>query len=235
MRLIAITDQGERLHIKEYIKEEHKGKIFCYEGHELVAKKGEKKTHHYSHKNDACECDRRMGEFHIWWQKRVKDNYLEKRYNVDGKLHIADIVNKNGTVIEIQKSKIPPKIIREREEFYGDMIWVFDCTCIDIHIIKQKKDVMLFEWVKGTRYLLEAKKPSFLDFGKRGVVELIKQKGRKMIGVIWTLEEFDNQFFNDILKIDHDKRDNRFSYNLKLRYESSNELYKIVKRLEKKM
>ena len=136
----------QRLHIDEYSKKEHRGKIKCSYGHDLIAKKGEKKVHHFAHRKKATndDCSRLTGLWHLGWQYRLEDKYLEIRIKKEGKLHIADALC-NNRVIEFQKSVIGKDVIKQREKFYGKkLVWIFCCEMVDIVVERQEDDLIEF-------------------------------------------------------------------------------------------
>lgn len=54
---------GKRVDIKEYDPELHENKIKCEEGHILVAKRGEVKIHHFSHRaGEGSKCTSSEGK-----------------------------------------------------------------------------------------------------------------------------------------------------------------------------
>jgi len=199
-------DATKRLHIDEYDKVLHKGRVKCPEGHDVVGKKGEKVVWHYAHtKGQECGASREMGPWHRWWQDRVETDCLEIRMKRDGKLHIADMQNGDDTVVEFQKSVVKPEIIREREEFYKEMIWVFCCVDLVTKIVGQCGRFMKLKVTQGSRFFLEARKKSFLDFDRRGVLELLEvgstRKSNTILFVrIWTISEFDALYMRGCLK-----------------------------------
>jgi competence CoiA-like predicted nuclease len=199
-------DATKRLHINDYDKKLHKGRIKCPEGHDVVGKKGEKVVWHYAHtKGVACESSREMGPWHRWWQDRVEPDCLEIRMKRDGKLHIADMVNGDDCIVEFQKSVVKPEIIREREAFYGNMIWIFCCVDFVTKIVSQKGRFMKLKITQGSRYFLEARKKTFLDFDRRGVLELIEVGSTRKTNTtlyvrIWTMGEFDDVYMRGCLK-----------------------------------
>ena len=93
---------------------------------EVIAKCGEIVTHHWAHRSfDDCDTwAEPMTDWHTRWQARFAIEYREV---IVGN-HIADVKLRNGRVIEFQHSGISPAEIRDREDFYGDMVWVFDAT-----------------------------------------------------------------------------------------------------------
>lgn len=209
--------QTKRIHVNEYNKKEHGGRVFCAFGHPLIGKQGTKVRWHFSHTGKYDDdCSRKMGPWHTWWQNRIEDDFLEiiVLKDVNGKRvkHIADAINCDDVVVEFQKSVVPPETIQERESFYNNMIWVF---CLTKHLISPlyiKGSFVRFQLLGGSKYFLEAKEKSFLDFDKRGLIEVLEVKtGRSkskpiIYGKVWTLEEFDHEFMSECLKEDADIR-----------------------------
>ena len=93
-------------------------------GEEVVAKCGEVNVWHWAHKSrDDCDpWSEPESEWHIGWKN------LFPRINQEVVLppHRADIRTDSGLVIELQHSAISPEVIREREQFYGNMVWIVD-------------------------------------------------------------------------------------------------------------
>lgn len=199
-------DATKRLHINDYDKTTHKGRVKCPDGHDVVGKKGEKVVWHYAHtKGVICSASREMGPWHRWWQDRVESDFLEIRMKRAGVLHIADMQNGDDTVIEFQKSVVKPEIIREREEFYGNMIWIFCCNDMVTKVVAQRGRYLKLKMSQGSRYFLEARKKTFLDFDRRGVLELLEVGSSRKTSTIlfvkiWTLSEFDNVYMRGCLK-----------------------------------
>jgi competence CoiA-like predicted nuclease len=146
--LISICDK-KQLHIDEYCKNIHRNKITCCAcDNILIAKKGKINLHHFAHKKNADCVIKRDNDcktpWHILWQNIAKPEYLEKFMGKNGKMHIADIVNEKNITIEIQHSNLSPEEIENREEFYGNMIWILDGTntITDNDMISSKYSVM---------------------------------------------------------------------------------------------
>ena len=99
----------------------------------LIAKLGKIKMHHFAHEN-KIECDSfrttdSMTFWHQYWQSFVNTKYFEYVITKDGKKHIADIYNPDKKlVIEVQHSNITLTKMKEREDFYDNMIWLIDET-----------------------------------------------------------------------------------------------------------
>jgi len=99
----------------------------------LIPKLGKIKVHHFAHEN-KIECDTfrttdSMTFWHQYWQSFVDTKYFEVVIEKNGKKHIADIYNPTkNLIIEIQHSNISQQKIKEREDFYDNMIWLIDET-----------------------------------------------------------------------------------------------------------
>lgn len=99
---------------------------------ELVAKCGEFKIHHWSHKGNR-NCDP-WWEPETEWHRSWKNNFpaeWQESHLIDeqrGERHIADIRTSDGFVIEFQHSFINPNERITREKFYKKMVWIVDGT-----------------------------------------------------------------------------------------------------------
>lgn len=229
-------DKNKRVHISSY-NNEYKGLLVCAEGHPVVGKQGIKVVWHYAHVHstdeDTSSCSRVMGEWHHWWQGRVEPDFLEIIIKRDGKKHIADMINANNVVVEFQKSVIPPETIAEREKFYNNMIWVFYCGDLTHKVVKTYGRYMKIKLLGGSKFFLHAKKRSFLDFERRGVLELIKVKNAgkskpEIYARIWTMTEFDEEFMKDCLLPAASKRIDREPYQFVEKEEDFSAIEKIL-------
>jgi hypothetical protein len=113
--------------------------------------------------------------------------------------HRADLLGNGGIVIELQHSPIGPDEIEQREEFYGDMLWLFDAT--NRFSLVPSGDWAFFS-LGRTQHITHCKKPLFLDFG-REIVE-VESFSKYLAGIsgfgrrrdrMW----FINQFLSDSL------------------------------------
>lgn len=101
-------------------------------GSELIAKCGERKINHWSHKGTRT-CDpwwEPETEWHRSWKNKFPDNWQENSLidKKTGEKHIADIHTNQGLVIEFQHSHINPDERLSREKFYENLTWVVDGT-----------------------------------------------------------------------------------------------------------
>lgn len=95
----------------------------------LISKCGEFNIWHWAHEN-LINCEswnyEPITEWHITWQENFQQNNREVFIRKGNECHLADIVNNDNLVIEIQSSQISSVEIRSREKFYGKMIWVIN-------------------------------------------------------------------------------------------------------------
>lgn len=95
---------------------------------ELIAKCGNKKLHHWSHKK-ISNCDtwwENEGEWHRKWKNYYPIEWQESLFidAVTNEKHIADVITSSQLVIEFQNSPISDIERNSRERFYKNMVWV---------------------------------------------------------------------------------------------------------------
>jgi hypothetical protein len=90
----------------------------------VYARCGKVKVWHWAHRGDRACARNSKGEtfWHLAWKLRVPP---QAREVPRGGLR-ADIVGRHGRVVELQHSRIDPRVVDYREETYGDMAWLFD-------------------------------------------------------------------------------------------------------------
>lgn len=93
---------------------------------------------HWAHE-DLSECDS-WSEGETPWHRDWKACVPPSMQEVVIGPHRADIRLKNGMVVELQHSPISPETIFEREQFYGNMIWLFDGRDISISPPNDQRD-----------------------------------------------------------------------------------------------
>lgn len=99
---------------------------------------------HWKHVN-AEMCDKwweSEGPWHREWKKHFPVEWHEHvmKNEVTGEKHVADIFTKGRTkeiVIEFQNSPIKPEELRSREEFYKEMIWIFNSETYEFSIHRE--------------------------------------------------------------------------------------------------
>lgn len=170
-------------------------------GAPVIAKCGAIKTHHWAHESrDDCDTwSESVGPWHLAWQQLVAEEHIEVTIGA----HRADIVGNHGKVIELQHSSIPPDVIQAREDYYGDMLWVFDATgrfpCVP-------SGDMVFFSLGSTKHIEFCRKPVFLDCGDYIVeVEAFTKTFDKFsgYGLLRDQSWFANQFLSDVIRPDN--------------------------------
>jgi hypothetical protein len=91
--------------------------------------------------------------------------------------HRADIVAADGTVVELQHSYLAPDQIAEREEFYDQMVWLFDATRpVDEERLfirtRPGKPYVTFRWKHPRKSIAMCTKPTLLDLGSGRLLRL---------------------------------------------------------------
>lgn len=200
-------EEGRKVHIDDYDKRTMTGKVFCpHCDSELIAKQGSVKAHHYAHKI-AKECDEwlvekrngmtaPMTQWHREWQSLVKDEYVEVRVTEGDTYHIADIKIED-LVIELQYSYLSPTKIKEREDFYGNMmLWIFRDE--NVEPILKLKDYLLIKIKRSNINYVQ--KPLFID-SSYGLLE-IKHKIdlNYMLASLISYEDFIKQYLISFAK-----------------------------------
>lgn len=119
---------------------------------ELVAKCGEIRVHHWSHKGKR-DCDpwwENESEWHRAWKNEFPVDWQEiVHHDENGEKHIADIKTKTDWVVEFQHSFLNPEERRIRNTFYKKLIWIVDGT-------RRKTDKKQFEKIlKGCPIIIQ--------------------------------------------------------------------------------
>ena len=109
-------------------------------GSELVAKCGEIKVHHWSHKK---KCDDHWWENETEWHRNWKNQFPKEWQEIiqrdeSGEKHIADVKTSSGWTIEFQHSPISKEERDSRDYFYNKLIWIVDGT-------RRKTDIEQFD------------------------------------------------------------------------------------------
>ncbi|MBA3757063.1 MAG: hypothetical protein H0X02_12940 [Nitrosomonas sp.] len=127
----------QRLHINDYKPDIHEGKVYCADKHVLIPKRGEVRTHHFSHRAGEGNADCSgppKGSWHYFWQLRLLPTAIESRFTkpvqlkpngpVENVLKIADSINVIGqnkdilSIGEFQHSVMSKDEFVLREAFY---------------------------------------------------------------------------------------------------------------------
>lgn len=178
---------GNKVHIND--AERFSNEYIDSRGKSLVVKKGETKTHHfaYKHENDADPWQRgKMTEWHRKWQDMCYKECVEVRMGKPVE-HIADIKTPKGLVVELQHSSISADDIREREAFYGKMVWLWDYskrqTCFyeaDFTApphFRSSQPLFSIQLSRNDPRLTVAERPCFVDMGNNRIMQLVLRDG----------------------------------------------------------
>lgn len=150
---------------------------------DVIAKCGSILSWHWSHRTDS-ECDpwwEPVGPWHLSWQEEVPAIMRE----VTIKNHRADIVSHDGTVVELQDSGISVEEVHEREQFYGNMVWIFNATQSFENYnfdFWRKGEVTAFRWRYPRKVVMYCQKRVLLDLGNGEVFKLGKIYDNKPYG-----------------------------------------------------
>lgn len=136
---------------------------------------GQVVTWHWAHVGRA-DCDdwaERDTAWHRAWQELVPE--AQREFVVAN--HRADIVASDGTFVELQHSSISADDIRERERFYGRMVWIFDAVDAyaedRLNIRKRPgKPYVTFRWKHPRKTLGACRRPVLLDLGNGWLLNL---------------------------------------------------------------
>jgi hypothetical protein len=135
----------------------------------LLAKCGEIVVWHWAHVARGREdCDPWSEGETVWhrdWKRRAPADCVEVVMGA----HRADI-KIGGRVIELQHSALSPAAIREREQFYPDLLWVWDATAAfrgQRLALRDRGGYVTFTWTFPRQSLAACRQPVWLDLGDR--------------------------------------------------------------------
>lgn len=141
-----------------------------YCGSKVISKCGSFNIYHWAHA-PFSECDSwretKITEWHLKIQNALEYNKakLEVTIEKNTERHRADAVLPDGTVIEVQTSPISLEEIKERERFYGNMIWIFDARETyeqDRFQITEEENYLKFRWKHPKKSIFYTSRPTFL-------------------------------------------------------------------------
>jgi competence CoiA-like predicted nuclease len=128
----------------------------------VISKCGNINIWHWAHKNSE-DCDS-WSEGETQWHIDWKNNFPEENQEIIVGKHRADIKTKNGLVIEFQNSSISSEEIKERENYYGEMIWLLngDKFCNNFKL-RKKGEVYTFRWRHPRKCWWNSNKEIYID------------------------------------------------------------------------
>ena len=141
---------------------------------ELIPKCGEIKAWHWAHKS-LRDCDtwaEPEGDWHYGWKKLAGLENTEVVIKKDDRVHRADIKTPGGLVIELQHSPLSTADVRDREDFYKNMIWVVDgdevCPNMALDQYVSKTDSLYFRHGEIKKsWVNEISKPLYIHFSHK--------------------------------------------------------------------
>lgn len=140
----------------------------------LVPKICRLKLSHWAHSKSSKHCEHEPEtEWHRKWKSIFNINNIEVVVNKHGIIKRTDVMLGNEYCVEFQHSSISIDEINERENFYGKMIWVFDCIDaynngrIQLRIKDgcDRSDLRTFRWFHPKKSISYTTKPTYLDLG----------------------------------------------------------------------
>lgn len=138
-------------------------------GGRVIAKCGDIKIPHFAHAT-LEDCDT-WTEPETAWHHAWKLSAPEHRREVVIGNHRADAVDPHGVVFEFQHSHLAPAAIHEREDHYGNMVWVFDIGDVEISVYHSREAIdrgydanyRAFRWSHPRFHVGATRQPTMLD------------------------------------------------------------------------
>ena len=132
-------------------------------GGKVRSKCGHIKIWHWAHA--AKDCDP-WSEPETEWHRGWKDKFPKEWQEVRIGKHRADI--KTPTcIIELQSDSLSPEEIAEREEFYGEMVWIVNgedfWENLKLRRKRESEDVFTFRWKHPRKSWRFATRPLIFD------------------------------------------------------------------------
>ena len=137
-----------------------KGRGFCPQcGEEVIAKCGQINIWHWAHRNNF-DC---VSETETKWHREWKELFPESMREVSVHGHRADVKTPRK-VIEFQNSSLSVDDIWDREEEYGDMVWVINGVEFrENFILRDKPYGYSFRWKRPRQVWFNASQPIYID------------------------------------------------------------------------
>lgn len=136
----------------------------CYG--DVLAKCGSIVSWHWAH--IAADCDP-WTEPETPWHRGWKEAVPEPQREVVMGAHRADIVTITGWVVELQSRSLPAGEARQREDFYGHMVWIFNLSEVayDRFLVRDHDGYATFRWKHPWKSLALLRAPVLLDLWGR--------------------------------------------------------------------
>jgi hypothetical protein len=142
-------------------------------GSEVSAKCGEVNAWHWAHRGGDCDP---WSEGETRWHLNWKQLFPPEWQEVVVHPHRADVKTPK-MVVELQHSLINPAMIREREQFYENMVWLFDLRHVQKNIFLHEPNYLfhrlhvphrlkLFVWRRARRSWFACTKPVLVHLAR---------------------------------------------------------------------
>lgn len=152
-------------------------KSIDYDDTALIAKCGNIKIHHWAREvADPDTWHEPETDWHRAWKSIFKPENTEQTIIVDGIKHRMDaqaFLNGTRYAVEFQHSHISPDEIRQREDGYKNMIWVFDCIGKDIDVAYIGNGINRLHWKRPRQSIFWCNNPVLLDVGNTRLYQII--------------------------------------------------------------
>lgn len=169
-------------------------------GGEVIPKCGEIIAWHWAHAK-SVDCDD-WYESDDNWSIEWKQRFAKENCEITFKGRRADILTDNSEVIRLQKRTLSLDDIRDIENHFDDMVWIFKVTdaAHNIEFKNNDKGYVSFRWKYPKKTIAYTAKPTILDLGNNKLFILKKMyKGTPCggWGYHFSVEEFlDTHRFN---------------------------------------
>lgn len=152
-------------------------------GGETIAKCGAIKIWHWAHIGEDCDpWHEPESAWHLGWKKEAPS----ARCEVVMPPHRADIVGRDGLVVELQHSSIAVQDIYDREDFYKRMVWLIDAMPFAKNVsFRPKEDYTTFRWKHPRTHHGSFNAPVFWDVEEYARQAIVKAKQRMIDHRAW--------------------------------------------------
>jgi len=184
-------------------------------GSEMISRCGRVKVWHWSHiRNPHCD---RWWESETQWHRDWKNCFPVEWQEISHtdpttrELHIADVKNPFGLVVEFQHSRLKPEEREARENFYDEMVWVVDGLRGELDEswfnmglsrtpIQKSPLAYQVKWWGQSRLLhdwSQGRSKVYIDFGKDHLWRLVLFDPKRKMGAVGPIAK--SAFINDCM------------------------------------
>ena len=185
-------------------------------GQPVRAKCGSIVVPHWAHfpRTDTDSFSEGETAWHWCWKALVQVSQREVVLVRNGQTHRADLIGNyygiQEVVVELQHSPISPEEAEKREQFYGEMIWIFDATPFLGQLNFYKASAcggwphLCLNWKRERPSIAARKRTTYLDVGGDLLYRLDSNYGKGIgflgqMGTFVAKAEFLMQVFGNLL------------------------------------